>query len=287
MNTFSVIGGDLRSVKLAQLLQKDRNTVIVDSMEKNEEIISNLKINLESDIKIAIEKSDIIIAPTPFSKNGEDLFTVFSDKKIKISDLYGNYSDKIFFGGNISQEVFDNLSVSYKKVYDLMKVESLTILNTIATAEGAIDTIIQNTDTIIHGSNILILGFGRVAKTLAYKLKALDANITCAARKEADLAWIKAYGYNVLNINFIKDELKRFDVIVNTVPHVILGEEELKNVKNNVLLVDLASKPGGIDFNVADMLNIKYVWALALPGKIAALSSAEFIKEYIYTLKFT
>ena len=284
MNTFSVIGGDLRSVKLAQLLQKDRNTVIVDSMEKNEEIISNLKINLESDIKIAIEKSDIIIAPIPFSKNGEDLFTVFSDKKIKISDLYGNYSDKIFFGGNISQEVFDNLSVSYKKVYDLMKVESLTILNTIATAEGAIDTIIQNTDTIIHGSNILILGFGRVAKTLAYKLKALDANITCAARKEADLAWIKAYGYNVLNINFIKDELKRFDVIVNTVPHVILGEEELKNVKNNVLLVDLASKPGGIDFNVADMLNIKYVWALALPGKIAALSSAQFIKEYIYTL---
>lgn len=287
MNTFSVIGGDLRSVKLAQLLQKDRNTVIVNSMEKNEEIISNLKINLESDIKIAIEKSDIIIAPTPFSKNGEDLFTVFSDKKIKISDLYGNYSDKIFFGGNISQEVFDNLSVSYKKVYDLMKVESLTILNTIATAEGAIDTIIQNTDTIIHGSNILILGFGRVAKTLAYKLKAFDANITCAARKEADLAWIKTYGYNVLNINFIKDELKRFDVIVNTVPHVILGEEELKNVKNNVLLVDLASKPGGIDFKVADMLSIKYVWALALPGKIAALSSAEFIKEYIYTLKFT
>ena len=287
MNTFSVIGGDLRSVKLAQLLQKDRNTVIVNSMEKNEEIISNLKINLESDIKIAIEKSDIIIAPTPFSKNGEDLFTVFSDKKIKISDLYGNYSDKIFFGGNISQEVFDNLSVSYKKVYDLMKVESLTILNTIATAEGAIDTIIQNTNTIIHGSNILILGFGRVAKTLAYKLKALDANITCAARKEADLAWIKTYGYNVLNINFIKDELKRFDVIVNTVPHVILGEEELKNVKNNVLLVDLASKPGGIDFKVADMLSIKYVWALALPGKIAALSSAEFIKEYIYTLKFT
>ena len=287
MNTFSVIGGDLRSVKLAQLLQKDRNTVIVNSMEKNEEIISNLKINLESDIKIAIEKSDIIIAPTPFSKNGEDLFTVFSDKKIKISDLYGNYSDKIFLGGNISQEVFDNLSVSYKKVYDLMKVESLTILNTIATAEGTIDTIIQNTDTIIHGSNILILGFGRVAKTLAYKLKALDANITCAARKEADLAWIKTYGYNVLNINFVKDELKQFDVIVNTVPHVILGEEELKNVKNNVLLVDLASKPGGIDFKVADMLNIKYVWALALPGKIAALSSAEFIKEYIYTLKFT
>ena len=284
MNIFSVIGGDLRSVKLAQLLQKDRNTVILNGMEKNNEIMVNQSVYLENDIKSAIEKSDIIIAPTPFSKNGEDLFTVFSDKKIRINDLYGNYSDKIFFGGNISQEVFDNLSVSYKKVYDLMKVESLTILNTIATAEGAIDTIIQNTDTIIHGSNILILGFGRVAKTLAYKLKALDSNITCAARKEADLAWMKTYGYNVLNINFVKNELKQFDVIVNTVPHVILGEEELKNVKNNVLLVDLASKPGGIDFKVADMLNIKYVWALALPGKIAALSSAEFIKEYIYTL---
>ena len=175
-----------------------------------------------------------------------------------------------------------NLESNYKVVYDLMKSEKLTILNTVSTAEGAIDSIIQNTETIIQGSNILILGFGRVAKTLAYKLKALDAVITCAARKETDLAWIKTYGYNSLNINCLNDAFKIFDVIVNTVPHRIIGEDELRQMKEDVLLVDLASKPGGFDFESANKLKIKYVWAIALPVKVAPLTSAQIIKNCIY-----
>ena len=282
MKKITLIGGDLRSVKLAQLLEKDGNVITTYGLEKANELLENSKISIENNLEIAIEKSDIIIAPVPFSKNGEDIMTNFSDKKIKIEELLKNYNDKVIFAGNIASDIFEKLNKHYKNVYDLMKLEELVILNTIATAEGAIDAIIQNTDTIIHGSKVLILGFGRVAKTVAYKLKGLDASITCAARKKADLAWIKTYGYNVLNINFIKENVGEFDIIINTVPQVIVKEDELKNMKKNVLLVDLASKPGGFDFEVADRLHIKYVWALALPGKVAPLTSARFIKDFIY-----
>lgn len=284
MKTFALIGGDLRSVKLANLLQKDGNEVITYGLERAEEIKDNSKIYMENSLNKAIEKSDFIIAPLPFSKNGEDVMCTFSDKKIKILDLYKKYDRKIIFGGNISDDVFMNLNNNYKVVYDLMKSEKLTILNTVSTAEGAIDSIIQNTETIIQGSNILILGFGRVAKTLAYKLKALDAVITCAARKESDLAWIKTFGYNTLNINYLDGNLKNFDVIVNTVPHRIVEEDQLRQMKEDVLLVDLASKPGGFDFEGADRQKIKYVWALALPGKVAPLTSARIIKDCIYEI---
>lgn len=282
MNTYAIIGGDLRSAKLADLLQKDGNAVTCYGLEKSNDIIGNLDIDKENSLDRAIEKSDFVIAPLPFSKNGEDLMCSLSDEKIKITDLFGNYNDKIIFAGNLSEDIFKNLNMHYKMVCDLMKLESLTILNTIATAEGAIDSIIQNTDTIIHGSKILILGFGRVAKTLAYKLKALDSIVTCAARKEEDLAWIKTYGYRELNINSIGNKFKDFDIVVNTVPHLIVKEEELKLMKKDVLLVDLASKPGGFDFSAADKFKIKYVWALALPGKVAPLTSAHFIKKCIY-----
>ena len=282
MNTFAIIGGDLRSVKLANLLEKDGNIVTTYGLEKAVEIVANSKISIESDLSKSIEKSDIIIAPVPFSKNGEDVMVSLSEKKIKIKDLLKSYNDKIIFAGNISTEIFDELNKHYRNVYDLMKSEELVILNTIATAEGAIDSIIQNTDTIIHGSKVLILGFGRVAKTLAYKLKALDSLVTCAARKETDLAWIKTYGYDALNINSIREEFEKFDVVINTVPRVIVEEDELQFMKKDVLLVDLASKPGGFDFKAAERLKIKYVWALALPGKVAPLSSAEFIKDSVY-----
>ena len=31
-------------------------------------------------------------------------------------------------------------------------------------------------------------------------------------------------------------------------------------------------------------MNLKFVWALALPGKIAPVTSAEFIKQTIYNI---
>ena len=52
----------------------------------------------------------------------------------------------------------------------------------------------------------------------------------------------------------------------------------------DVLLIDLASAPGGIDSKMAVNMGLKFVWALALPGKIAPSSSAEFIKETIYNI---
>ena len=192
--------------------------------------------------------------------------------------------DKIFIAGNISNNAREELETSYGKVIDIMKEEQLVVLNTIATAEGAIDVAIQNTDIIIHGSKVLILGFGRVAKIVAKKFNGLSAKVTCAARKNTDLAWIKALGYEEVNINELGEDLKKYDIIINTVPQMIIDKEEMQYMKKNVLLIDLASTPGGINTEDAQKMNLKFVWALALPGKVAPVTSAEFIKDTIYDL---
>ena len=142
----------------------------------------------------------------------------------------------------------------------------------------------KETDTIIHGSNILILGFGRIGKVLSKKLQGLSAHITCAARKQEDFAWINAYGYNSININEMGKELEQFDIIFNTVPHLILTKEKLKYLNKKCLLIELASNPGGIDRKEAENYKIKVVEALALPGKVAPTTTAGFMKEIIYDL---
>ena len=53
-------------------------------------------------------------------------------------------------------------------------------------------------------------------------------------------------------------------------------------MKKDVLMIDVASNPGGINRDDAKQLDLKLIWALALPGKIAPISSAKFIKETIY-----
>lgn len=78
--------------------------------------------------------------------------------------------------------------------------------------------------------------------------------------------------------------LSEYDVIINTVPHLILTPERMEYVREDCLLIDLASNPGGIDKKSAKDRNLKLIWALALPGKVAPITTAEFIKDTIYNI---
>lgn len=285
VKNISVIGGDLRLSTLAEMLDKDANNVYVYGMEKCSEIVENSKITKCKNIDEAIDKSRIIIGSVPFSKSEDEMYATFSEKHIEIKDLVKKeHKDKIFIAGSIPEKSKNLLQKSYGKVVDLMEREELVILNTIATAEGAIEVAINNTDTILHGSKILVLGFGRVAKVVARKFNELSAKVTCAARKKTDLAWAKAFGYDAIHISELGQNLENYDIIINTVPQVIVNKDKMKYMNEKVLLIDLASDPGGINREDAKELNLKLVWALALPGKVAPVTSAEFIKETIYNI---
>ena len=115
-------------------------------------------------------------------------------------------------------------------------------------------------------------------------LKGIGANVACEARKYSDLAWAKAYGYEPISLLNLKENLNRFDIIINTIPYIILDADNLKNVREDALVIDLASNPGGVDRDVVKEKQIKFIWALSLSGKVAPVTSAEFIKETLYNI---
>ena len=281
---FAIIGGDLRTIKLAVMLAKEQNQVYVYGLEKAEELKNIKDITQCESIKKTIQEVEIVIGPIPFSSNGKTINMPFSDKEISIREMMHVINAKVLIAGGIAPEVYEMANDEYIEIIDIMKREELAVLNTIATAEGTIQVAIENTNKIIHGSEILILGFGRIGKVLARKLAGLSAKVTCAARKDEDLAWIQAYGHKATNINSLGENLKLYDIIINTVPHIILNEERLKYIKKDCLLIDLASNPGGIDKKAVKDNKLKFVWALSLPGKVAPITTAEFIKDTIYNI---
>lgn len=278
INKFLVIGGDLRNVELAKILKEDGKTVYtygmnIDSTEKLETILEDV---------------EVVVGSIPFSRDSLSVNSTFVESKILIKELLEKMKGKILIAGNISEDV-KKLAKSYNiQMIDVMKSEKLAVLNTIATAEGTIELMIANTDTIIFDSNVLILGFGRVAKTLANRLKGLVKSITCASRENDELAWIEVYGYEKLDLkDFVKCQeskkcLENYNVIINTIPSMILDAEKLQYVNKEVLLIDLASNPGGIDKEETKKQGLKLIHALGLPGKVAPKSSAKFIKDIIY-----
>lgn len=239
----SIIGGDLRIIKLAEMLAKDDFQIKTYALENAEDLEKIENIKKCTSIEEALNQSNTIIGPIPLSSNNIEINTPFSKETVTIQNLAKYLKGKKFFTGNIKKEIFEYLNNEEIEVIDLLKCEELVVLNTIATAEGTIQIAMEETSKTLHGSKILILGFGRVSKTLANMLKAIGANVYCMARKNSDFAWIEVYGYNVVKIQNLIDELNKFDIIINTIPTLILGKEEIKYINKESLLIDLASTP--------------------------------------------
>ena len=278
INKFLVIGGDLRNVELIKLLKED------------EKIVYSYGINIKNseNLEDFLDDIEVVIGPIPFSRDGLTVNSKFIKNKILIKDLLEKMKGKILIAGNISEDVKKLSQIYNIEVIDVMKSEKLAILNTIATAEGTIELMISNTNTIIFECNVLILGFGRVAKTLAQRLKDLVKSITCASIENDELSWIEVLGYEKINLNDLDKSqelltsLANYNVIINTIPSQIFDEKKQQYIKKDTLLIDLASNPGGIDKEEVKKRKLKLIHALGLPGKVAPVSSAKFIKEVIY-----
>ena len=118
---------------------------------------------------------------------------------------------------------------------------------------------------------------------LARLLSALGAKVTVSARRESDKAFIRAFGYGCLDTEELR-EVRGFDMVFNTVPFLLFDEALLKRTDRDTLLIDLASLPGGVDFEAASALRIDAQRALSLPGKCAPKTAGEIIKTTVFRI---
>lgn len=167
------------------------------------------------------------------------------------------------FAGKMVDGIVNSLKARKIAVHDWFSDEALTLANARLTAEGASQIITRNAPGGVSGSKILILGWGRVAKACAGLFGKMGAGVTVAARRRETLTDC-IYSY----AGFIDPEkISEADVIVNTIPARVFGEEELSHVKKGAFILELASKPYGIDFDKARELGIPAILASGVPGK--------------------
>ena len=269
-NTVCIIGGDLRQKKLKELFLKDG--YIVNSIGLSEE---------EFDLN-SLKKADVAVFPMPMSFDNIYINAPFSKKQIALREILEKLPDNCFvLGGCMSKNTEEILTKKGLKFADYYEREELIVKNAIPTAEGALEIAFSEMPITIFGAKCLVIGYGRVGKVMAKKLKALEAKVTVSARKYADFAWIEEGGMNGIHTEDLPLFAGDFDLIINTVPAMVLTEEVLKRVRDDALIIDLASKPGGVDFSGAKKMGRNVIWALSLPGKTAPVTSGAIIKEAI------
>ncbi|MFI3207454.1 MAG: dipicolinate synthase subunit DpsA [Clostridia bacterium] len=277
--SFGIIGGDKRQLYLAKSIKKDGFNVYICGFELSCDTAGLEEVSLNG----IFEKCENIILPLPCTRDYKTIFSPYSDNEFVVDDnfislllnknIYGGYMELL----TKNNELWKNINLE-----DYYKKEELAIYNAIPTAEGAIALAIENHDGILNSSNCLVTGFGRIGKALTKILIGMGANVDVASRKNEDFAMTKLVGARAIKYKNIE---KKYDIIFNTVPVEVVGKDILNFQNNETIIIELASLPGGIDRKTALLKGIKIIDAQSLPGKVAPMASAEFIKETIFNIK--
>lgn len=163
-------------------------------------------------------------------------------------------------------------------VLDYFADEQLTAENAAITAEGAIQLAMEALPVTLWGSEVLVLGWGRIGQLLCRRLAGLGARVTAAARRPRDRAMIEALGLRSEETGVYHRSLSQYRVIFNTVPAEVLTPAQATQTWPDCLLVELST--GGRMASAGR----QHIQAGGLPGKIAPETAGACIGRAILRL---
>lgn len=278
---FAVIGGDRRQAHLAAQLMADGNVVKAAAMEEAALPAGIIHTGMAE----AVDGADCVVLPLPALMKRGYLNAPMASEPHCIGEVFGAMSPGQLACAGMPDEYMRTLAeLSGVRLRDYYLREELLAKNAVATAEGVIGILLGETRKTLWNSSILIIGWGRLGRSLAPRLRALGAHVSVSARKPGDLAWIDAGGFVPLDTRMLEGRLGGFDLVVNTVPSLVLTAGRLRELPASVLVLDLASKPGGVDFEAAEELGVKALLAGSLPGKWAPETAAAAIREAVLNI---
>ena len=236
-------------------------------------------------LKSAVDSSDIIVLGIPAVNDDGTVCAENLTSGVSLRDLSMLVGKKkLVVGGRLSERakaIFDIYGVRWA---DYALREEFEMANAVPTAEGAIGLAMEEFPFTLHSSRTIVTGFGKVSLALASRLHALGSDVTICARRAEARAMAKSFSFSAVDFPLLPEAAKSCDILFNTVPAKVIGRDALSALPPHAGVIDLASKPGGVDLPEAKELGINVIWALSLPGKVAPVSAGRIIAETVCSI---
>lgn len=278
------LGGDARIIEVIRhVLDLDATVYLIGFDDLDPVSNDAIKTNLSLEV---LKELDALILPVTGMSDDWTIESKHAARPVVLTDedfaLLPKHC-KIFTG--IARNMLNETCRRHGlRLIKLMELDEVAILNSIPTAEGAIQMAMEQTDITIHGSNAAVLGFGRCGITIARMCAGIGAKVKVGARKEADFARIQEMGFDFFHLDDTSIELTRSDIVFNTIPAPVLTSEVLSRMQKSCVIIDIASKPGGTDFRFAEKRGIKALLAPSLPGIVAPKTAGRILANTICRL---
>ncbi|MDR1130820.1 MAG: dipicolinate synthase [Oscillospiraceae bacterium] len=279
---FFVVGGDMRIIHLAAMLEREGHEIYCFALDKAP---AGMIKSCALAPCVSAQDAACVILPLPVLDMRGSLNAPYSAFRHDAEALLRTLPQSaVVCGGMPGEKLSETIKTLGLDFVDYYAREELVALNALATAEGALSVLLEHSPVTIWESRVLVIGYGRIGKMLSARLLALGAHVAASARTPGDAAYIRAAGCEALDTRTLGAGLGRFDTVINTVPARVLGRRQLAQLKKDALCIDLASRPGGFDFEAAKDLDVALIWALGLPAETAPVTAGKIIMETILNI---
>lgn len=273
--TFSVLGGDRRMIYAAEMLAMAGFRVLGFGLSEKPK--GGITVCEAADDAF---RADFFLLPIPMSRDHKTLFAPALKSPVLISEILEKApSHATIFGGKT--EAFSD-----PRILDYGAHSDFPGLNAVPTAEGALLLALQHLSCTVNGTQVGITGFGKIGKATAALFQAAGADVTIFARRAEVCAVASTLGYKAEPLDALTEHVSNLRCIINTIPAPIIGEKILLNIKDDALILELASAPYGVDFDFAKKKGLNVILASGLPGKYAPETAGIAIAKTIFTMLY-
>lgn len=280
----AVVGGDARQLEIIRkLTELDAKLSLVGFEQLDHAFTGAVKERVD---EVDFSQMDAIILPVPGTNLEGHVETIFSNEKVILTEelLLKTPANCTIYSGISNAYLTGITKKANRRLVQLFERDDVAIYNSIPTVEGTIMMAIQHTDFTIHGSKVAVLGLGRVGMSVARTFHALGAKVKVGARKSEHLARITEMALDHFHLNNLEAEVRDVDILINTIPTLIVNATVISKMPTQTLIIDLASKPGGTDFRYAEKRGIKALLAPGLPGIVAPKSAGQILANVLSQL---
>jgi dipicolinate synthase subunit A len=265
--TVAVVGGDKRMLEHMQLARHAGAKVQhYGSVPGAEEAAGRPQ---AASLAEAVNGARIISCPIPGLGPDDELYAKYTTEKLRLTaDVLGGAAPGAMLFTCYSTPRLDEWAAATSvKIIPYGTDDALSILHAVPTAEGAIRIAIENTDETLLGMDVLCIGLGRVGVSVAQAFEGMRSRVSVAARNPVQLARACAMNMAALELRNLKSQIGKFGLIVSSAAGRVLEKDLLALTRPDVLIIDLCSPPGSVDFESAKALGRKTIWARGLAGR--------------------
>lgn len=225
----------------------------------------------------AVKGARIISCPIPGLGANDELYAKFTDEKLQLTTdvLKGAAPGGMVMTCYSTPQLDKWAEAARVRIIPYGDDDALAILHAVPTAEGAIRVAIENTDDTLLGMDVLCVGLGRVGVSVAQAFEGMKSRVSLAARNPAQLARAWAMNLRPIELRDLKSSIGHFGLIVSSASALVLTKELLATTRPDVVIIDLCSPPGSVDFEAAKALGRKVIWARAQAGRAPRRAGAD------------